>query len=195
MPVEAHGLTLIPSGEWESASEDAIGGTFARILKREAGMTTYPEALLSEDERESRLEAEDFVRWVPRQLILDMDADKIRFPKEYLEEAGRRNLLGLRFPVDFGGRGLPWSAECSALEEIGVLGTSLACLYSLVSMTISILGVPVPYLLMPVALGRNITILLEVAVRNLLLKRKGIFTARTFAQRLQEALEAEPDEP
>jgi HPr kinase/phosphorylase len=61
--------------------------------------------------------------------------------------------------------------------------------------TISILGVPVPYLLMPVALGRNITILLEVAVRNLLLKRKGIFTARTFAQRLQEALEAEPDEP
>jgi acyl-CoA dehydrogenase len=131
--VEAHGLTLIPSGEWESASEDAIGGTFARILKREAGMTTYPEALLSEDERESRLEAEDFVRWVPRQLILDMDADKIRFPKEYLEEAGRRNLLGLRFPVDFGGRGLPWSAECSALEEIGVLGTSLACLYSLVS--------------------------------------------------------------
>ncbi len=60
--------------------------------------------------------------------------------------------------------------------------------------TISILGVPVPYLLFPVALGRNITILLEVAVRNLLLKRKGIFTARTFAQRLQEVLEVDSDE-
>ncbi len=59
---------------------------------------------------------------------------------------------------------------------------------------ISILGVPVPYLLMPVAIGRNITIILEVAVRNLLLKRKGIFTARTFAERLQEVLEVDVDE-
>jgi HPr kinase/phosphorylase len=60
--------------------------------------------------------------------------------------------------------------------------------------TISILGLPVPYLLMPLAIGRNITILLEVAVRNLLLKRKGIFTAQTFAQRLQEVLEVDSDE-
>jgi HPr kinase/phosphorylase len=60
--------------------------------------------------------------------------------------------------------------------------------------TISILGLPVPYLLMPLAIGRNITILLEVAVRNLLLKRKGIFTAKTFAQRLQDVLEVDPDE-
>ncbi len=60
--------------------------------------------------------------------------------------------------------------------------------------TISILGVNVPYLLFPLALGRNITILLEVAVRNLLLKRKGIYTARTFAQRLQEVLEVDSDE-
>jgi len=60
--------------------------------------------------------------------------------------------------------------------------------------TISILGVSVPYLLFPLAIGRNITILLEVAVRNLLLKRKGIYTARTFAQRLQEVLEVDSDE-
>ncbi len=60
--------------------------------------------------------------------------------------------------------------------------------------TISILGISVPYLLMPLAIGRNVTILLEVAVRNLLLKRKGIFTARTFAQRLQEVLEVDSDE-
>ncbi len=60
--------------------------------------------------------------------------------------------------------------------------------------TISILGMPVPYLLMPVASGRNIAILLEVAARNLLLKRKGIHTAKTFAQRLQEALESKSDD-
>ncbi|MGC8763917.1 MAG: HPr(Ser) kinase/phosphatase [Acidobacteriota bacterium] len=53
---------------------------------------------------------------------------------------------------------------------------------------VSILGVKVPYILMPVAPGRVISILLEVAVRNLLLKRKGIHTARTFDQRLKEEL-------
>jgi acyl-CoA dehydrogenase len=41
--------------------------------------------------------------------------------------------LGLRFPEKYGGRGLPWTAEIIALEEVGVLGTSLGCLYSLVS--------------------------------------------------------------
>jgi hypothetical protein len=96
-------------------------------------MTTYPEALLTEAERDLRDEARDFVKWVPRQLILDMDADEVRFPKEYLVEAGKRSLLGLRFPSAYGGRDLPWTSELLALEEIGVLGTSLACLYSLVS--------------------------------------------------------------
>jgi HPr kinase/phosphorylase len=53
---------------------------------------------------------------------------------------------------------------------------------------VRILGVAVPYILMPVAPGRVISILLEVAVRNLLLKRKGIHTARTFAERHQAAM-------
>jgi alkylation response protein AidB-like acyl-CoA dehydrogenase len=74
-----------------------------------------------------------FVQWVPRQLILDMDADRVRYPREFVEEAARRNLLGLRFAADYGGRGLGWCDEIVALEEVGVLGTSLACLYSLPS--------------------------------------------------------------
>ena len=96
-------------------------------------MTAYPDELLSTEERALRAETRDFVRWVPRQLLLDMDADRVRYPKEYLVEAGRRNLLGLRFPIKYGGRGLPWTSEMVALEEVGILGTSLACLYSLVS--------------------------------------------------------------
>jgi hypothetical protein len=96
-------------------------------------MTTTPEALLSKEDLALRKETREFVRWVPRQLILDMDADKVRYPKEYLLEAGRRNLLGLRFPKEYGGRALPWTSELVALEEVGVLGTSLACLYSLIS--------------------------------------------------------------
>ncbi|MFA3781624.1 acyl-CoA dehydrogenase family protein [Melioribacteraceae bacterium 4301-Me] len=70
---------------------------------------------------------------VPTQLLLDLDADKIKFPKDFIEKAAKRNLLGLRFPKEYGGRDLSWKEEVVALEEIGVLGTTLPCLYSLVS--------------------------------------------------------------
>jgi len=87
--------------------------------------------LLTEEQRKLRDEARAFAREVPRQLLLDMDADKVRYPREYLQNLAARHLLGLRFPKEFGGRGLNWSYEVLALEEIGVLGASLACLYSL----------------------------------------------------------------
>ena len=91
------------------------------------------ESLLTDDQRKLRDEVRDFVKSVPRQLLLDMDAGVAPYPKQFLEEAGRRNLLGLRFPQKYGGRGLGWREEMLALEEIGVLSTSLPCLYSLVS--------------------------------------------------------------
>jgi len=91
------------------------------------------EAFMTEDQRILREEVRDFVKSVPRQLLIDMDSDKIRFPREFLVEAGRRNLLGLRFPPKYGGRGLNWVDEMIALEELGALGVSLMCLYSLVS--------------------------------------------------------------
>lgn len=89
--------------------------------------------LLDDKRRSLRDEVRDFVKWVPRQMILDMDAEKIRYPRSYLEEAARRNLLGLRFPESLGGRAMNWQDEIVAIEEIGVLGSSLGCLYSLVS--------------------------------------------------------------
>jgi acyl-CoA dehydrogenase len=91
------------------------------------------DAILTGEQKKLRDEVRDFVKSVPRQLILDMDADKVRYPREYVAEAARRHLLGLRFPVEYGGRGLGWVDEIVALEEVGVLGTSLACLYSLPS--------------------------------------------------------------
>jgi acyl-CoA dehydrogenase len=92
------------------------------------------EALLTEGQLKLRDEARAFVRDdVPRQLILDMDAGRVTYPRAFLENAARRRLLGLRFPADMGGRGLGWQEEIVALEEVGVLGTSLACLYSLPS--------------------------------------------------------------
>ncbi len=91
------------------------------------------EAVLTPRQMKLRDDMQDFVRSVPRQLILDMDADRVRYPREFVEEAARRNLLGLRFAKEYGGRGLGWTDEIIALEEVGVLGTSLACLYSLPS--------------------------------------------------------------
>jgi len=69
------------------------------------------------------------VKWVPRQTILDMDTDAIKFPKEFLQEAGRRNLLGCRYPVKWGGRGMDWVTTCLLMEEIGTLGYELACVF------------------------------------------------------------------
>src|SRR5450830_1270302 len=111
-----------------------------RQPRRCATLPTSPEVArmltpktLSGKARAVQAEMREFAASVPRQLLLDMDAERVRFPREFLKEAGRRNLLGLRFDPRLGGRGLPWTAEMVALEEIGVLGTSLPCLWSLVS--------------------------------------------------------------
>ena len=91
------------------------------------------DATLTEQQKELRHQVREFVRWVPRDLLLEMDADQVRYPREYVREAARRKLLGLRFSPEYGGRGLHWRDEIVALEEVGVLGASLGCLYSLVS--------------------------------------------------------------
>jgi len=87
------------------------------------------EAMLTGEQRALRDEVREFVRSVPRQLILDMDADRVKYPRDFVREAGRRNLLGLRFPPEYGGRGLKWEDEIVAIEEVGVLGTALTCAY------------------------------------------------------------------
>lgn len=89
--------------------------------------------LLSASQAALQDEARSFARDVPRQLLLDMDADQVRYPREYIQKLAACHLLGLRFPREWGGRGLDWSHEVLALEEIGVLGASLACLFSLPS--------------------------------------------------------------
>lgn len=85
--------------------------------------------MLTPEQLKIRDEVRELVKWVPRQMILDMDADKIRFPKEFLREAGRRNLLGVRHPVEWGGRGMDWVTTCMVMEEVGVLGYEFACVF------------------------------------------------------------------
>jgi butyryl-CoA dehydrogenase len=85
--------------------------------------------LMTEEQKKIRDEARDLVKWVPRDMILDMDEDKIKFPKEFLSEAGRRNLLGCRYPKKWGGRDMDWVTTCAVMEEIGTLGYEFACVF------------------------------------------------------------------
>jgi HPr kinase/phosphorylase len=52
-----------------------------------------------------------------------------------------------------------------------------------------ILETPVPYIKMPIALGRNISILVEIAARNHVLKMQGHHSAREFAAKLEAEIE------
>jgi alkylation response protein AidB-like acyl-CoA dehydrogenase len=85
--------------------------------------------MLTKEQLKIRDEVRDLVRWVPKQMILDMDADKIKFPKEFLREAGRRNLMGCRYPQAWGGRGMDWVATGVVMEEVGTLGYEMACVF------------------------------------------------------------------
>jgi len=60
-----------------------------------------------------------------------------------------------------------------------------------------LLGTRIPMIRMPVAPGRNVAILVEVAARNQLLRSRGHNAARRLAERLNEQLEAvaPPGEP
>jgi len=85
--------------------------------------------LFTDAQRRARDQARTFVKDTPRELILDMDAEKVRFPKDWLREAARRGLLGVRHPVRWGGQGLDWVASCTVSEEIGSLSYELACVF------------------------------------------------------------------
>jgi len=56
----------------------------------------------------------------------------------------------------------------------------------------TILGLELPFIEMPVGPGRNLSILLEVAARHHLLKRKGYHAAKELAGRIQDALGRRP---
>ena len=56
-------------------------------------------------------------------------------------------------------------------------------------------GVRVPLICMPVAPGRNLATLVEVAARNQLLRSRGLNAARDLVERLERQLQEEETEP
>ena len=90
----------------------------------------YYQPLLNDVEKNLQQEVRRFVREeVSPDFIRALDRDEIKYPREYVEKLAAHNLLGLRFDPKWGGRGLPWTAEVIAEEEIGVLGTTLGCAF------------------------------------------------------------------
>ncbi len=89
--------------------------------------------LLDKDTIELKNRAREFVKSIPRQLLIDMDEDKIQYPTDYIKDLAKNKLLGVRFPKEYGGLGMSWVSEIAVLEEIGVLSLALGCLYSLPS--------------------------------------------------------------
>jgi len=71
----------------------------------------------------------------------------------------------------------PWD-ETRAYDRLGLDET-----------VYKILHTPCPYIKMPVALGRNLSILVEIAARNHVLKLQGHHSAREFARKLEEQLD------
>ena len=92
------------------------------------------DVLLTDEEKALKQEVRAFVRCdVPSDLLKKMDRDEITYPKEFVKALGDHNFLGLRFAKDYGGRGLNWTSEIAALEEIGVLGMALSCAFAMPS--------------------------------------------------------------
>ncbi|MGD8613799.1 MAG: acyl-CoA dehydrogenase family protein [Desulfobacterales bacterium] len=90
----------------------------------------YYSAILNDTEKKLQQEVRKFVRdEVSADFIRALDRDEITYPRAYVEKLAAHNLLGLRFDPRWGGRGLPWTAEVIAEEEIGVLGTTLGCAF------------------------------------------------------------------
>lgn len=84
---------------------------------------------LSEAGRKAKMEAREFVATIDKQYIFDMDSNTIKWPKEFLQEAARRGLLGLQCKAENGGRDMNWVDYQGVLEEIGTLGYIFACTF------------------------------------------------------------------
>ncbi|HUT55637.1 MAG TPA: acyl-CoA dehydrogenase family protein [bacterium] len=92
------------------------------------------DVLLSPEEKALRDKTRAFVKnEIDPQLLKDMDQDKVVFPYGFHQKVAQAGLYGIRFPKEYGGLGLGWTAEVAAIMEIGPLGMVLGCQYSMPS--------------------------------------------------------------
>ena len=86
--------------------------------------------LLDADARKVAAEARELARTeVDPEYLKAMDRDEVKFPREIYLKYAARNLLGIRFPKEYGGRGLNWISAIAAHSEIGCLGNACGCAF------------------------------------------------------------------
>jgi HPr kinase/phosphorylase len=93
--------------------------------------------------------------------------------KAIFGETAVRRKMKLRLIVE-----LRRQAAAALMERLPLAGT-----------TEEVLGLPVHKVVIPVAAGRNLAVLLEAAVRNTILKLRGIDTMAEFMQRQRQAID------
>ncbi|MCL6002930.1 MAG: acyl-CoA/acyl-ACP dehydrogenase [Candidatus Thermoplasmatota archaeon] len=87
--------------------------------------------LLTDDEKRNKYDARRAVKSVPHELIRRIESEEVVFPREFIDIITKAGTAGLRFPEEYGGRGSSWTGEAAAVEEMGYLGFTLSCMYSL----------------------------------------------------------------
>jgi len=149
------------------------------LLVGESG-TGKSECALDLVTRGHRLVADDVVEvWRDGPHVMGRGPARIRHHMEIrgLGIISIRDLFGLaairdRQRIELVARLEAWHPD----EEYDRLG--------LTQQTYALLGVEIPMLCIPVSVGRNVAILVEVAARNHLLKGMGVHAARTLTARL-----------
>ena len=92
------------------------------------------DVFLTAEERALRDRARAFAKnEVDPQLLKDMDQEKVVFPYGFHKKVAAAGLYGIRFPKQYGGLGMGWTAETAVIEEIGPLGMVLGCQFSMPS--------------------------------------------------------------
>src|SRR3954451_2713460 len=135
--------------------------------------------------RGHRLIADDMVviKRHPNDVLLGYTSDLLR---QHMELRGIgiidiRDLFGIAStrdvkPIDLVVKLEKW-VEGTEYDRLGITGE-----------TFELLGVSKPYVRLPVASGRNLALLVEIAARNHLMKLQGHDSARAFTQRIDEEI-------
>src|SRR4029078_10837280 len=133
--------------------------------------------------RGHRLIADDLavIKRHPTDVLLGYSNDLLRHHMELrvMGSIDIKDLFGVAStrdvkPIDMVVRMEKW-VEGTEYDRLGITGE-----------TYELLGVSKPYVRLPVASGRNLALLVEVAARNHLMKLQGHVSARAFAQRIYE---------
>ncbi len=142
--------------------------------------------------RGHRLIADDLVviRRHPNDVLLGYSNDLLRHHMELrgIGIVDIKDLFGVAStrdvkPIDLVVKLEQW-VEGSEYDRLGITGE-----------TFDLLGVSKPYVRLPVASGRNLALLVEIAARNHLMKLQGYDSARDFTRRIDEQIARQGSPP